>query len=212
MRLTIYSSKGGVGKTPISVLFAVDKGFAVGSNESSKKRDMYVEHMPEDMYLKNPMDEPFPLIPDGIDIVFDMAGHMTKYDHALVSAIKQSDVVIVPMWNNENALNYGKDTLEEIQSIAKRVIVVATRLKRKKKESYLPWEEVADFKAVVNATAEIDSGLVVLPLKYSDVYDTICKNFTSFHKMADSSKLFASGQKEMLAQIDNIYKEVGCHV
>lgn len=209
MRLTIYSSKGGVGKTPLSILFAVDKGFSVGCNESS---DIYSGHIDEDMYLLHELDQEFPLIPDDIDIVFDMAGTMSKYDHALVSAIQQSDVVIVPIWNNVNSIKLGKNTIRAISDISKRIVVVATKLKRKSKERGLLWCETADFKAVADAVSDVDASIKVLPLKYSDVYDRVCEEFTSFHQLAENSKLFASGQKETLAQIEAIYAEVGCHV
>ncbi|MFT6691247.1 MAG: hypothetical protein ACJAXH_001772 [Colwellia sp.] len=209
MRLTIYSSKGGVGKTPLSILFAVDKGFAVGCNEST---DIYSGYLDEDMYLLHELDEEFPLIPDDIDIVFDMAGTLSKYDHALVSAIRQSDIVIVPIWNNVNSIKLGKNTIRAIADISKRIIVVATKLERTAKERGISWEETADFRAVNEAVADVNPSIRVLPLKFSKVYDRICKEFTSFHKLSEASAMFKSGQKEMLIQIEDIYKEVGCHV
>jgi hypothetical protein len=211
MRLTVYSSKGGVGKTPISIMFAIDHGFAVGSNESSSdEEDCYIKHMPDDMYLKQPMDEPFPLIPDDIDIVFDMAGTMTKYDHALVSAIKQSDVVIVPIWNNSGALGRGRDTLRALQGIAKRVIVVATKLQRDKPG--IDFTETADYKAVASAVADVDETIKVLPLKFSTVYERVCGEFTTIHKLVKENKIVKRGQLESLTQIEKIYTEVGCNV
>jgi hypothetical protein len=192
-------------------MFAKDHGFAVGSNEScSDEEDCYIEHMPDDMYLKQPMDKPFPMIPNDIDIVFDMAGTMTKYDHALVSAIRQSDVVIVPICNNRGAIGRGRDTLRALQGIAKRVIVVATKLERDKPR--IDFTETKDYKAVASAVADVDETIKVFPLKFSTVYERVCSDFTTIHELVKENKIVKSGQLESLTQIENIYKEVGCNV
>jgi hypothetical protein len=206
MRLSIYTSKGGQGKTPLSVMFNVDHGFAIGCNEST---DIYAKHLNPDMYLLHKMDQAFPQIPDDINIVFDMAGTLTEYDHALVSALRQSDVVIVPISNCEVSKDLGANTIRAISDITKRIVVVATHLERNNEQG-VPWTETADFKEVFDVVSGIDNTIKVLPLKYSRVFKKrIYKEFTSIHKLVEDRRIVKTGQLEILAQIEDIYKEVG---
>jgi len=112
---------------------------------------------------------------------------------------------------NSGALGRGRDTLRALQSIAKRVIVVATKLERDK--PVIDFTETADYKdVVVSAVANVDETIKVLPLRFSTVYERVCGEFTTIHKLVKEKKIVKKGQLESLTQIENIYKKVGCNV
>jgi len=50
------------------------------------------------------INDPFPKIPDNIDIVFDLSGTLSQSAQSITSALKQSDVVIVPIYNEIKAI------------------------------------------------------------------------------------------------------------
>ena len=207
MRISLYSSKGGAGKTPLSLLFAIDKEFALATNESY---DVHSGNLPDDRLLFVEADQEFPQIPEGIDIVFDLAGTMTKHDYSTLSAIRQSDVVIVPIWNNIGSILGGVKSVEAVAQHTKNIIVVATKLRNKAKGE--TWLDSSDFQTVQESVKSIESEIGfmprVLPLKHSDSFETVLSQYTSFHQMAEKSGLAAYTHKELIKQIDDIYAEV----
>ena len=209
MKITLYTLKGGAGKTPLSMLFALDKEFAVGTNESY---DMYSDFMPQERLLFVQSDEEFPHIPDDIDVVFDLAGTMTKHDYSILSAIRQSDVVLIPIWNNIGSIRGGLKSISAVAGHNPNIIVIATKLSTKSRKKGQTWEESQDFMAVKNAvlTLEEDLGFIpkVLPLKFSEVFETLLRDYVSVHQLAAGSGLAAYTHRELLQQIDDINEEV----
>lgn len=61
-------------KTPLAINFAVDKGYALATNESFDAFSGF----DDDLLLFVAADEEFPEIPSDIDVVFDLAGTMSK--------------------------------------------------------------------------------------------------------------------------------------
>lgn len=51
------------------------------------------------------MNEAFPVFDPYVDVVFDLAGSLSKDALSITSAISQSDVVIVPICNEVKAIN-----------------------------------------------------------------------------------------------------------
>ena len=89
MKITLYSSKGSAGKTPIATNIALDREYAIGTNEPFH---ILGEVFPDDRVLSIAADESFPTFPDEIDIVFDLAGSISAHAHSITSAIEQSDL------------------------------------------------------------------------------------------------------------------------
>ena len=118
MRICIYSGKGGDGKTPIATNIALDRLYAIGTNEHFHIFDGFI---PDDRLLALKANEAFPEIPEGIDIVFDLAGSITENSKSIVSALQQADLVILPISNEVKALVAGIGTLREIQKFKKNI-------------------------------------------------------------------------------------------
>lgn len=75
MKVMIYSTKWSAGKTPIATNIALDRGYAIWINEPFH---IFDEFIPEEQLLQVDLAEPFPLIDEDIDIVFDLAGSLYK--------------------------------------------------------------------------------------------------------------------------------------
>ena len=148
MILTIYSSKGSAGKTPIATNIVLDRGYAVGTNEPFHLYNDF-EAIPEDRVLYVEMDEAFPRIPANIDIVFDLAGSMSRTADSIVSAIEQSNLVIVPIFDQVYSLSGGLGTIGEVMRLNTNILVVATKLKRTHRENRrTAWEDTTAFQNI----------------------------------------------------------------
>ena len=109
MKIAIYSSKGSAGKTPIATNIALDKDFCIGTNELFHVYDNFI---PDNQLIALDTEDEFPDVGD-IDIVFDLAGSISKSAHSITSALKMSDYVIVPIYNEFKCLVAGLNTIGE---------------------------------------------------------------------------------------------------
>ena len=66
----------------------------IGTNEPYHVFDSFI---PDNRLLAIEMNEAFPVIEN--DIVFDLAGSISSTSLSITSAIQQSDIVIVPIYN-----------------------------------------------------------------------------------------------------------------
>lgn len=65
-------------------------------------------------------------------MIFDLAGSISKSALSISSAIRQSDVVLVPIYNEIKSINAGLNTIAEVLNLNKNVVVIATKLQKKK--------------------------------------------------------------------------------
>jgi hypothetical protein len=216
MKITVYSIKGSAGKTPIATNIALDFGYCVGTNESI---DVYGDLFDEEQVLVVGQDDPFPELTDDTDIVFDLSGSISGTAQSIISAIKQSDLVIVPIYNHTRSLKGGIQTILEVEQFTKNIIVIATKLvksktKVKKKESDLgfgnyDWKTSKDFlniekQVMENVTLEIP----ILPLKFSNGFDAVDDEEKSLIELTKSKKLFHGYWGEEAEQLKEIYKVI----
>lgn len=203
MKITVYSAKGSAGKTPIATNIALDKGFALGTNEIYHVFDSF---FPEEKLLPVEPHEKFPEIPDNIDIVFDLAGSISKQSPSISSAISQSDVVIVPIYNEIKSLNAGIHTILEVSNFTKNIIVIATKLQRQKNDVFSNWSESIDFKNIekmVNANVVFE--IPIFPLKFSKVFDLIFEKEKSINQIMKEDALAKYTYREVAKQFNDIY-------
>ncbi len=65
---------------------------------------MYQSLIAENQLLSIGLNDSFPELPDSIDIVFDLAGTISETSHSITTAIKQADVVLIPICNELKAI------------------------------------------------------------------------------------------------------------
>jgi len=204
MKITVYSTKGSAGKTPIATNIALDRSYAVWTNEPYHIFDGFI---PDNQLLSLDLNDTFPTIPDDVDIVFDLAGSISKTAYSITSAIKQSDVVLVPIYNEVKSIKAGLNTIAEVMNFNKNVIVIATKLqKRKKTDVFKSWAKSDDFLNIQNAVhSQIGKNIPVLPLKFSAVFDAIFEQEKSIKQLMEVSGLARYQYREVSEQFDAIY-------
>lgn len=203
MKITVYNMKGSAGKTPIATNIALDREYALATNEPYNLLDAI---LPEERLFSLQPDEEFPEFPDGIDVVFDLAGLMSRDARpSIVSAVSQSDVVVVPIYNELKCIHAGVHTIRELQPYNKNIVVVATKINKRKGEVFKDWsesEDIKNIKAVVDHA--IGQGIPVLPLKFSRVFDTIFEQERSIRHMMQEDALARYTYREVAAQFDSL--------
>lgn len=208
MKITVYSSKGSAGKTPIATNIALDREYAIGTNERFHVFDSFI---PDNRLLTVDLTESFPKIPDDIDIVFDLAGAISEHSHSITSALSQSDLVIVPIFNEVKSLNGGIGTISEVLKFNQNILVVSTKLQKQSNEHFTgDWSNSRDHQNIVAALAQ--SGLAdkipVLPLKFSKVFDAIFEKEKSIRQIMNTDALAAYTYRDIAKQFDAIYNYI----
>ncbi len=210
MKITVYNMKGSAGKTPIATNIALDREYALATNEPYNLLDTILSE--ERLFSLQP-DEDFPAFPDEIDVVFDLAGLMSREARAsIVSAVSQSDVVLVPIYNELKCIHSGIHTIHELLPYNKNIVVVATKLVKRKGEVFKDWSECEDannIKAVVDHA--VGQGIPVLPLKFSRVFDTIFEQERSIRQMMEEDGLARYTYRDVAAQFDSLLSYIEKH-
>lgn len=216
MKITVYNIKGSAGKTPLSTNIALDHGYCVGTNESI---NVYSDLFDDEQLLIVGQSEDFPLLSKDTNIVFDLSGAISNKSLSIISAIKQSNVVIVPIYNHIRCLQGGIQTILEVSQFTKNIIVVATKLTKtkvqgKKKEGDLTiglydWTTSEDFKNIKKQVeSNIDFTLPILPLKFSNGFDLVDDEEKSLIELTKSSNLLKHRYGIEADQLSLIYQEI----
>ena len=199
MKICVYSAKGGEGKTPIATNIVLDRQYAIGTNEHFHLFDTFI---PDNRVLALEPDQGFPEIPNNIDIVFDLAGSISANSGSIVSALKQANLVIVPITNEVKAIYGGIGTIQEILRFCSNVLVVATKLEKGRKEKFNKngWYQSAAFlniKSQVQSTEGLEH-IPCLPLKYSKAFDAIFEKELSIAQIMEADPLAKYNNISML--------------
>jgi len=203
MNITVYSAKGSAGKTPIATNIVLDKGYALGTNEIYHIFDSFIS---EERLLAIEPHEEFPDIPDKIDMVFDLAGSLSQLSPSISSAIRQSDVVLVPIYNEIKSLNAGIHTILEVSTMNKNIVVIATKLQKQKEDIFSDWTGSADYRNIERIVkAKVNFSVPILPLKFSKVFDTIFEKELSINQIAAKDPLAKYSFRDVIKQFNDIY-------
>jgi len=202
MKITVYNIKGSTGKTPISTNIAFDKHWAIATNESYHILDKI---FPPKQVLSVSSEKKFPKLPSNVNIIFDLGGFIELVGDNIISAIEQSDVVIIPVYNEYKALASTLHTIKEVREINNNILLIATKLE--KSGFGKKWTESEDFlniKQVIKKTLGVE--YPILPLKKSKVFDNIFKQKKSIRQICEESAFRAHSYRDVKNQFEDIYK------
>jgi len=214
MKITVYSIKGSAGKTPIATNIALDHEYCVGTNESI---DCYSHILDKEQYIKVGQNEEFPKFAKETDMVFDLSGSIGDKALSITSAIKQSNVVVVPIYNHVRSLHGGISTILEVSNFTKNIVVVATKLKKSKEylkkrktgviNKYSWREDCEDFLNIKKQVeANVDFKIPIMPLRFSNGFDIVDDEEKSIIQLVKSSKLYNHYYRIEAIQLSKIYK------
>ncbi len=125
-KITVYTLKGGEGKTTLATAIALEGDWAVITNDPhSDLRSA----LPEERFLVLDKDDQLPSEEDlfGADIIFDPGGFV---DSRMIEAIKMSDYVIVPVTEFGKKLTTERfiASIFEIEQYTKKIIIVLNKI------------------------------------------------------------------------------------
>lgn len=205
MKIVVYSAKGGVGKSPISQNIAFDRGYPVGTNELSH---LYADLLPENRVLEVEEGEEFPELPKETNMIFDLGGSLSKGSApSIVSALRQADLVIVPCFNDADAINKSALTILEVREVNPNILVVATKLEKRGKESFTDWSQSYEFQYITGQLdARTDHQWPALPLKMTRVFEAVREQRKSISQICDGFGLDRYLHRHVNDQFNAIYQ------
>lgn len=104
MKITIYSPKGGVGKSPISALIAKELDYKILTNDDSTNEDyLDIVEYQETINIKNRNN-----------VVIDLGGWVDKNT---IEILKSSDVVLVPFNSKPNSVKRTIALINDLKEI-----------------------------------------------------------------------------------------------
>ena len=193
MQICISSFKGGSCKSSLAINLAL----SLPGEHGIITNDIYSPLetvLPESRFLKLYYDKPFPDLPEGSDIIYDMGGYI---DPRITHVLKTSDVVIVPCLPEYIDLQMTIDTLAEIERFTSRIIVAITKTRGN-----------FDF---ARAVIEKFYKFPVFEIKYSRAFPAIFKEKMSIQSMVNQGGLKAYNYRLVNEQFNALKAEVEKH-
>ncbi len=125
MLIAIVGSKGGQGKSTLSMALAYGCGAGIITNDVDGSVD---EFLPEDRTIKLSNDDAIPDIPAELLAVFD--GKAGIDEPCVLDAVSKADWVITPTVYGVEEVKRARRAIQQLHAINSNIIIVANRMKR----------------------------------------------------------------------------------
>lgn len=174
MVISIFSLKGGVGKTPIAFSLAKDLNMNLQSNDNSVIESIY----PGRAQIGKPFLED--------NTVYDFGGFA---DSGILPIIKASNALIIPCSPDYNSVMRTVETLESVRGYNENILIAVTRTE--KEEDYLN---------VVDAISEFFDDLNYFELRNSKVFKNSIETGKSVTDLYNETPLSKSAYRTIYNQ------------
>ena len=181
----------------------------VGDIEAEDHRARFIDLVSQALIDPSvPPSQPFVELPPEIDIVFDLGGAMGGDSaESIRSAVQQSDLVIVPVYNEYKSINGAYHTILEVREINPNILIVGTKLLKQRNEIFADWSDSRDFRNVRDTLRELtDKNYPALPLKFSKGFEVIFDQEKSLRQLVEGGGIDAYMYRLVAAQFDKIYE------
>lgn len=209
MIVTVGNSKGGVGKSSLAASIVLSEpSFAVGTNETFT---LWPELVEEDRFAQIDPLTPFNDYRDcGVDVLFDLSGDITSGSLSIVSAVEQSDVILVPTDPVRSSIYSTISYIESIREINSNVIVIANMLEKNPKERSYDWGDTEEFMRIEALLAhELDDTPLILPLKKTNAFKAMWNQSKGIEEMMEEKPLLKYHYQSVVEQIQDIKDAMG---
>lgn len=204
MKICIYSFKGSAGKTPLAVELALSWGWHVATNEDYSMLDKVI---PEDFLIEVEANKAFPEFADEANVIFDLGGFVSNARASVVSAIEQSDVVLVPIYNESKAIYRGIATILEVREANPNIVILATKLTKKSGEVLQggDWRTSQAFQNIKTLVEEqAGQEYPMFPLKFSKAYEDIFDHEASIESICEQDPLLRHTYRDVRDQLQTL--------
>jgi len=185
-KITIWTKKGGCGKTNITAELALRLEYPVITNEQESMLSFVISK--EKLKVLG-VNEDIPYFNCGM--LFDFGGYI---DERIIEAIKQSHYIIVPTLPEVSEIQGAISTIQAIKKINHNIIVIANKTENKN-----------DIVVVQNAINQIGN-YPVFEIKKSRAMPSIYTEQKSIQQIMQDSPLLKYSYKTICEQFNNIIK------
>ena len=189
MKITIFSLKGGVGKTSISVNLALTLKYGIITNDVYTPLERVIA---KESLLKLSQNQALPDLPENYDIIFDFGGYV---DSRVVEAINISNYVIIPVTSSYLDLQLAINTIEEIKKHNNNIIIVANMISSQK-----------DYSLIQEAMKKMEYKYPVMPIKRTASIKNIFSNKQSIESLVSKGGLSKYHYQNAKSQFDDLVK------
>jgi len=189
MKITIFSLKGGVGKTSISVNLALTLKYGIITNDVYTPLERVIA---KESLLKLSQNQALPDLPENYDIIFDFGGYV---DSRVVEAINISNYVIIPVTSSYLDLQLAINTIEEIKKYNNNIIIVANMISSQK-----------DYSLIQEAMKKMEYKYPVMPIKRTASIKNIFSNKQSIESLVSKGGLSKYHYQNAKSQFDDLVK------
>jgi hypothetical protein len=193
-KVSIYNEKGKQGKSLFAVEIALRLGFCYATNQNRPRKDIQAIISPDE-FLQVAPHEAFPALSDEIKVVFDLAGELVGYQKSIVSALRQSDVILVPVMNESDAISATKHAITELENLDLKaeIIILATDLRR------------GDREEILESLKQAEGSYKIFTIRHSELFKRMMLEGKSVSEMGKATKLSAWSHRFIIEDTDYLF-------
>jgi MinD-like ATPase involved in chromosome partitioning or flagellar assembly len=186
MLIAVYNFKGGEGKSKIAANLALTMGYSVVTNDIYSPIDKIFD---EDNVIKLHPQDDMPDFDIADNIVFDFGGYP---DSRVVGILEKAHIVIVPITNEEDNIQVGINTIDEISKYTNSIVIIANKTQK------------GDYDEIKSDLEHLYPAYPIFEIKKSTAVRRLSKTGKSIAELAEEGGLFKMHYSKIAKQFDSL--------